>query len=259
MDDRAVTTLRAARAAGTVAETSFRTGIRAETKASETDLVTQADRDAQEQAVLTIDDRYPDEPIVGEEGDLPKEVPSEGRAWVIDPIDGTSNFVRGVRTWCSAVAAVRDGDAVAAANVFPALGDDYVLADGTVRLNDEEVTTSDVADPELGTVAPLLWWNWGHRDEFTAICEGCVERFDDLRRIGSAQAVLSMVAAGHLDAAVTNLQAYHWDAIGGVAMVRAAGGTVTDTDGERWTPDSRGLVASNGEVHDAALAAVDDV
>jgi myo-inositol-1(or 4)-monophosphatase len=63
------------------------------------------------------------------------------------------------------------------------------------------------------------------------------------------------VAAGGLDGLATNLRMNPWDAVGGVLLVRRAGGRVTGLDGEPWRPDSTGLVASNGEVHDEVLAA----
>ena len=64
-----------------------------------------------------------------------------------------------------------------------------------------------------------------------------------------------MVASGALDATLANVVAYPWDTVAGVALVRAAGGVVTDLDGDTWEPDSEGLVASNGEIHDDALDA----
>ncbi|MDZ7730119.1 MAG: inositol monophosphatase family protein [Natrialbaceae archaeon] len=76
-----------------------------------------------------------------------------------------------------------------------------------------------------------------------------VDDFGDIRRFGSAQIELATVAAGGLEAAVTDVPAYPWDTVAGVAMVRAAGGTVTDLEGEPWKPDARGMVASNGAIH----------
>jgi myo-inositol-1(or 4)-monophosphatase len=64
-----------------------------------------------------------------------------------------------------------------------------------------------------------------------------------------------MVADGALEGTITNVRCHPWDAVAGVYMVRRAGGTVTDLDGNRWRHDSIGLVASNGYVHDDALAA----
>ncbi|MCL7417980.1 MAG: inositol monophosphatase, partial [Halalkalicoccus sp.] len=117
MDDlatRAAVAERAARAGGDLALSRFRDDIAVETKDGKTDVVTQADRDAQNRAIEVIREQFPSDAIVGEEEDALKEVPAEGPAWVIDPIDGTSNFVRDVPIWASSVAATIDGEPVAA-------------------------------------------------------------------------------------------------------------------------------------------------
>jgi myo-inositol-1(or 4)-monophosphatase len=64
-----------------------------------------------------------------------------------------------------------------------------------------------------------------------------------------------MVAAGSLEATITNVDPNPWDTVAGVHLVRQAGGRVTDLAGDRWRHDSRGLVASNGRAHDEVLAA----
>jgi len=252
---RAEAALRAARAGATVAEEGFRGDLEVELKGDKTDVVTAADREAQRTVIGSIRDAYPDDAVVGEEEDALKAVPEEGPTWVVDPIDGTNNFVRGTRTWTTSVAAVRDGEPVAAANVAPALGDTYAVGGGGPTRNGEPVSVTDRADPETCTVCPTFWWAFDRRDEYAAACREAVERFGDIRRVGSAQLTLSMVAAGELDGAFTNLHTNPWDTVAGVHMVRAAGGTVTDLHGERWRHDSEGLVASNGGVHEELLAA----
>lgn len=245
---------RAAEAGAAVALQSFRDGIDVTTKDGKTDVVTQADRDAQSTVAAVIRDRYPDDTIVGEESDAPKRVPEEGPAWVIDPIDGTNNFVRGIPEWGTSVAAVIDASPVAAATVLPALGDTYVAGgDGAFR-NDEPVRVSERSDPERCAVSPTIWWGYDRREEYGTIATEIVERFADLRRVGCAQAALAMVADGSLDGVVTNVEPNPWDSIAGVHLVRRAGGTVTDVNGDVWTHDSTGLVASNGRIHDELLA-----
>ena len=70
------------------------------------------------------------------------------------------------------------------------------------------------------------------------------------------QATLAYLADGALDAVVGPMDHAPWDSVAGVYLVRSAGGTVTDIDGDFWTVDSEGLVASNGRAHDAVLDAV---
>lgn len=258
-DERAAVAERAARAGGRVAHERFRTDVEVERKSGATDVVTEADRAAQRTVIDAVHESFPADTIVGEEEDELKRVPDHGAAWVIDPIDGTNNFVRNIRVWATAVAAVVDGEPVAAANALPALGDTYTAdADGTY-LDGNPVTVSDVSDPRRATVDPTIWWDFDHRDDYARACEAIVSRFGDMRRLGAAQVVLPLVASGALEGTVTNVDANPWDTVAGVFMVRRAGGTVTDLDGNRWRHDSSGLVASNGEIHDDLLAAAQEI
>jgi myo-inositol-1(or 4)-monophosphatase len=259
IDERVRVAERAARAGGAVAAGSFRRDIAVERKAGKTDLVTRADREAQRQVVASIRDVYPEDAIVGEEEDELKEVPESGPAWVVDPIDGTNNFVRGVGLWTTSVAAVADGEAVAAANVVPPTADVYTAdADGAYR-NGERVSVSGETDPDGFAVAPTYWWDRDHRDEYATACREIVERFGDLRRYGSAQLTLSLVASGGLEGTITNLRANPWDTVAGAYMVEQAGGRVTGLGGGRWTHATDGLVASNGERHADLLEAARNI
>jgi len=131
----------------------------------------------------------------------------------------------------TAVAAVVDGEPVAAATVAPALGDVYTAdTDGAYR-NGESMCVSDVSNPRRATVDPTLWWDFDSRDEYAAACEAIVRRFSDLRRFGAAQIVLPTVAAGGLGT-ISNLRANPWDSVAGVFMVRQAG----ESDGYRGEP-----------------------
>jgi myo-inositol-1(or 4)-monophosphatase len=254
-NERADLAERAARAGGAVAEGFFRRNVAVETKGGKTDVVTRADHDAQRQVVAAIRTEYPEDAVVGEEADELKRVPDAGPAWIIDPIDGTNNFVRDVPLWATSVAAVEDGEAVAAANVLPVLGDTYTADADGAYLDGDRISVSDETDPDAMAVCPTIWWPADRREEYAAACREAVKRFGDLRRHGSAQAVLSMVAAGQLDGAFTNVDANPWDTVAGALLVERAGGTVTDIDGQPWRHDARGLVASNGEAHEELLAA----
>ena len=252
---RAGTAEAAARAGGAVALELFRSELDVERKSGKTDVVTRADREAEQAVLDAIRAEFPDDPVVAEESNGDAAVPENGPAWVVDPIDGTNNFVRDVPLWATSVAAVEDGEPVAAANALPVLGDTYTADADGAYLDGEPISVSGETDPEAMAVCPTIWWPVDRREEYAAACREAVERFGDLRRHGSAQAVLSMVAAGQLDGAFTNVEANPWDTVAGVLLVERAGGTVTDIHGEPWRHDSRGLVASNGEAHGELLAA----
>ena len=255
LESRAEIAAASARAGAEVAVGSFRTELEIEHKSGKTDVVTRADRRAQEAVVDRIRSSDTDATVVGEENDTAQAVPGSGTVWVVDPIDGTNNFVRGDRYWATSVACLVDGDPVAAANVLPALGDSYVGTPEGVTLNGDPVSVSDRSDPDRFAVVPTIWWGFDRREEYAAVLEAIVGRFGDLRRVGSAQASLSLLAGGTYEGVFTTVDAPAWDTVAGAALVRWAGGTVTDLDGGAWHHDTPGIVASNGQAHDELLAA----
>lgn len=243
----------AASAGGERALADFRGDLTVETKAGPTDFVTDADRAAQRRVVEVIRASFPDEPIVGEEDETPSAVPDSGPAWVVDPIDGTANYVRGMHTWTTVVAAVEDGEPVAAVVEAPALGDVYAAGTDDATRNGEPISVSTTDDPDAAAVCPTLWWDRERREEYAAVAGAAVRTFADIRRIGSTQYELALVADGALDATLSNVRAAPWDTVAGSHLVRQAGGRVTDVRGDRWRHDATGIVASSGHVHEAAL------
>ncbi|ERH03869.1 MAG: archaeal fructose-1,6-bisphosphatase related enzymes of inositol monophosphatase family [Halorubrum sp. J07HR59] len=256
---RAAVTHRSTQVGAETAIDAYRTGIEVEQKTGKTDVVTAADRRAQRRVIDVIQESFPDETIVGEEEDAHKAVPAEGPAWVIDPIDGTNNYVREIDHWATAVAAVVDGEPVAAAIHAPALADTYGSGPEPPTRNGDQIRVNTVSDPGRATVVPTVWWGQDRRTEYARACEGVVTRFGDLRRFGSAQLALALVASGSIEAAITNVETNPWDTVAGVHLIRQAGGRVTDLDGARWQHDSRGIVASNGELHDQVLTAATEI
>ncbi|RLM33882.1 inositol monophosphatase [Haloarcula sp. Atlit-120R] len=265
---RAAVAERAARSGGVVAREQFRGDLNVESKANKNDLVTETDRDAQRQVVATVLEAFPGDrflceealsPRAGPEADYEPEavdnIPRNGSVWVIDPIDGTANYVRGMRLWGTAVSAVVDGDPVASVIYLPSYGDLYAAGPENVTRDGTELSVSGRTDPETFAVAPVGWWDRDDRDEFGRLCSAVGDRFGDIRRLGSFQATLAHVADGALEGLVCTRPMAPWDTLAGVHMVRQAGGTVTDLDGEPWTHDSDSVVASNGEAHEAFVAA----
>jgi myo-inositol-1(or 4)-monophosphatase len=264
---RAVMAERAARAGGAVARQSFRGALRVETKADKNDPVTEADRDAQRQVVATIQGEFPADPILAEEDALPlgvddsgetlvDELPENGDAWVVDPIDGTANFARGVGLWATSVAAVVDREPVASATYVPTAGDVYTAGPDSASRDGTPLATSETDDPETFLVGLVGRWYPAEASEFGGLCETLTGRVGDTRRIGSMQTTLAYLADGGLDAVVGSMTHAPWDSLAGAHLVREAGGTVTEIDGDPWTVDSVGFVASNGRSHDAVVDAV---
>lgn len=261
---------RAVRAGGVVARERFRSDIQIETKSDKTDLVTAADRDAQQQVLATIRAEFPTDQFVCEEEEsrlagpesddegptLVESVPTAGPAWIVDPIDGTTNYVRGSRTWATSVAALVDGEPVGSATYLPAMGDLYAAGPDSVTRDGDRMRVSDTDDPETFLVAVVN--RWTSPSDFGAVCKAADAKLGDVRRLGSFQATLAMLADGGFDAAVCTQSAEPWDTVAGVHMIRQAGGTVTDLAGERWDPESEGMIATNGRAHDDVVAAIRD-
>jgi len=250
---------RVARAGGEVAASYFRTDMEVREKDGAMDPVTVADTDTQERIVADLREAGATAPIVGEEADARETLPESGRAWVIDPIDGTTNFARGARTWGVCVAVVDDGEPVGGVTHLPALGDTYVAGPTGTTRNGEPVATSEGSDPEGLVVAPLFHLNARDRPQYRATTAAILEVFGDVRAIGSAQTTLAALAAGGIDAVASTTPIEPWDSLVGVALVRGAGGRVTDLVGERWSPGAGSLVATNGACHDAVTELVRDV
>jgi myo-inositol-1(or 4)-monophosphatase len=251
---------RVARAGGEVALSGFRTDFEVETKTDADhvvnpgDAVTDVDRATQRRVVERIRERFPDDAVVGEEEEELKEVPEEGFAWVIDPIDGTYNFVRGMAQWATAVALVDGPETLAATTVVPALDDVYVGNATGVTANGAGISVSDRTDPHTFAVTYTIVPKLGEREAYGEGVAEMLSRFGEVRRVGSAHVVLALIAGGALEGTVTTAVANSWDSIGGVYLVRQAGGTVTDIHGDPWEPGCRGLVASNGNAHGELVA-----
>lgn len=221
------------------------------------DVVTETDRATQKRVVEVLSERDPTATIVGEENDAAKTVPETGRAWVIDPIDGTFNFVRGLHYWTTSVAATVDGTPVAACSVLPAISRTYAADDTDAFLDGELISVSERTGGQSTTVAPIIPPSHGERSVYCNGVGELFERFGTIVRYCSAQATFALLARGAIDGVVTPQRPNPWDSIAGVQLVRNAGGIVTDIDGERWTTKSDSLVASNGRIHDELLDAAE--
>lgn len=251
--------VRAGQRGGQEAISLFQTDLTVESKADDKEVtepseaVTKADRAAQDEVVEEIERSFPEDTIIGEESETKQKVPEEGVGWLIDPIDGTYNYVRGLSHWATSIAVVEDEDPVVAVNELPVLGDTYVAGPDGVERNGEQITVSDRTLPEAATVAPVVIPPLGERGSYATGVARIVEEFGNIRRYGSAQVTLSLVAAGEIEGMIGTINPHPWDTVAGAFLVEQAGGTVTDIHGEPWSHDSPGIIASNGHIHDELI------
>ena len=199
-------------------------------KSSRTDLVSDADRDAERVITDLIRGERPEDGLMGEEGTGVEG--RSGRRWVIDPLDGTTNFLYGFPAWSVSIA-LRDESGTAVGVVHdPGRGETFSAARGEgARLNGEAIEVSACDQLELSLVATGFSYGAEARAAQAETLSRVLPRVRDIRRPGSAALDLSYLACGRVDAYYErDLKPWDWDA--GRLIVAEAGGAVRDLDGE---------------------------
>lgn len=228
--------LAAARAAGELVVTAHaRPGsLTAEVK-SPGDYVTEVDRSAEQAAIRVLRAGAPDIAILAEESGGVRN----DRMWVIDPVDGTTNFVRGFPVVGVSVALVEEGRPVVGAVIAPLLGEAWSAAEGQGAFDREGNRLAVSRHPGAGVVA--TGFPFRHKDRlpsYLPVMTAALQRFEDLRRAGAASLDLAYVGAGAFDG-YFELGLGLWDIAAGALLVREAGGVVTD-----WSGDSEAVFVS---------------
>jgi histidinol-phosphatase len=221
--------------------------------------VSDADR-AVEVAIRTmLAHARPRDAIVGEElgPTSPSDPRSTGRRWVVDPIDGTKNFVRGVPVWATLIALMEGADVVVGVVSAPALGQRWWAARGhgswTSRpgVHSRRNQVSAVAALDDASLSYSDLGDWGGRSAGFHTLSGSVWR---TRAYGDFWSHM-LVAEGAVDISAEP-EVSIWDVAALVVIVEEAGGRVTGIDGTP-SPDAPSIVCSNGLLHEAALATLD--
>jgi myo-inositol-1(or 4)-monophosphatase len=256
------TAIEAALAAGRTARRHFRSlsGI---SKKGPIDLVTAADLEVEREFRALIQSRFPRHEVLGEEGGAvpapaPAPAPStQHRApstfrWIIDPIDGTTNFAHGLALFCVSIALEIDGR-VEIGVVYEPIGEELFVAERGqgATLNGAPMRVS----PQAALLDSLLVTGFPYtvrerRKRQVQVFEAFLGTARAVRRLGSAALDLSYVAAGRFDG-FWEEQLHAWDIAAGVLLVEEAGGRVTRYDGSGLDLFGGQIVASNGHVHDA--------
>ena len=222
---------RAARAAGEVLMTYFgRTPEGLGSKTSATDPVSDADREAERVIRELLEAERPEDALVGEEGS--ENSGDSGRRWIVDPLDGTVNFLYGLRTWAVSIA-LEDQDGLAVGVVFdPVDGECFSAQRGAgATLNERPIRVNGCRTLERAMVATGFSYEAERRAEQASLLVELLPRIRDVRRAGAAALDLAYVAAGRVDAYYERgLQL--WDEAAGRLLVTEAGGALADLDGE---------------------------
>ncbi len=216
------------------------------------DLVTAADRAVERLITERIRSRFPDDRIVAEES-AGSDDGVAGRCWIVDPIDGTTNFVHGHPYVCVSIA-FADLDGLAAAVIrAPFLSEEFhALRGHGAYLNGVPLRISEVDDPSGALFATGFPFKGGKGDPtaYFGLVADVLRGCHGVRRAGSAALDLAYVAAGRVDG-FFEIGLQPWDTAAGLLLVTEAGGQVSGWPGDTADPLCSGRVlASNGAVHE---------
>jgi myo-inositol-1(or 4)-monophosphatase len=228
-------------------------GTELDTREKETrgDLVTAADRASEKAIVTRLLREFPSSSILAEEGT--NVAGTSGERWILDPLDGTTNFAHGYPLFCVSIGFERVGEMLCGVIYAPALGELYVAERGAgARCNDRPLHvshTARVADALVCTgFKPSRYErNGANFAKLSGLAQG-------VRRDGSAALDLAFVAAGRFDA-FWELDLHPWDVAAGALLVREAGGEVTSLDGSPFDLERGSTLASNARVHAERVSA----
>jgi len=218
------------------------------------DLVTEIDHQAQELIANTLREAFPAYGVLGEEGGQPHG--PDGPRWIVDPLDGTINYIRGYPFYAVSIGLERDGDLAAGVVYNPVLDELFAAEKGKgATLNGSPIhvsTTSRLEESMLASGFPYdVWVN--DQDDNSRQWRRMLKRALSMRCDASAAIDLCHVAMGRLDGH-WEFELGPWDMAAGALIVREAGGQVTQVTGEPFTPYGRGILASNGHLHGEILA-----
>lgn len=211
--------------------------------------VTAADKKAEKVLFEELSKGRPGYGFLMEEGGT-IEGADKSHRWIIDPLDGTTNFLHGIPMFSISIALEREGQIVAGLVYNPISDEMFIAEKGQgAFLNDRRIRVAvrrELAQAVVGTGIPHIG-RPGHQ-RFTAELGVVMNEVAGVRRMGSAALDLAWVAAGRLDAYwEANLAA--WDVAAGIILVREAGGFVTDLNGRDTMLDTGGIVAGNETLH----------
>ena len=243
--------MEAAKAGGNVLMSYFRQGVSIRCKGGESaDLVSEADVNAEQAVIGVIHATFPEHAILGEESATDTD-PNSPALWVIDPLDGTTNFLHDVPHFAVSIGYFEYGQPVCGVIWNPAREDMYSALKGhgaTHNGRPIRVSSTDRLDESLvGTGFPVkrdakVKATFGAIDELFGLNIHCIRRF------GSAALDLCHVASG-LYGAFFEYQLSAWDFAAGMVIVQEAGGQVTNGRGEPLTLKRSSILASNGKLH----------
>jgi myo-inositol-1(or 4)-monophosphatase len=219
------------------------------------DFVTEVDRAAERDIIYQLQKAYPDHAFLGEESGLSGNEESEYR-WIIDPLDGTTNFIRGIPHYAVSIACEYRGKLEHAVVLDPVRREEFTASRGRgAQLNGRRIRVSKLDSLEGALLGTGIPFKDRHEDKLPAHCKSIeilAARCAGIRRAGAASLDLAYVAAGRLDA-FWEIGLAPWDIAAGALLIREAGGLVSDIDASDKYMTSGNIVCGNPKCFKAVL------
>lgn len=238
------TAAEAARAGGEILLANWRNLPRGSVEEkTKNDFVTHADRESEERIIAAIRRRFPKDAFLAEESGS-REGRDGDRVWIIDPLDGTSNFVSGFPFWCVSIAAREEGRLAAAVVWDPLRGELYAAERGAgAWRNDTRLSVTSRPSLEGAFVATgFPFRNRQKIDVYLTLFKAVFLHARAIRRAGSAALDLAYVASGVFDG-FFEFRLAPWDVAAGALLIEEAGGRITDFDGAAGYLESGNVIA----------------
>jgi myo-inositol-1(or 4)-monophosphatase len=242
-----------ARAAGAIQRARYETTIEIGTKSAPVDLVTEVDKACEALIVARLAEERPGDAVLAEEGGG-QDAESAAWRWIIDPLDGTTNYAHGYPRFCVSIGVERDGVRAAGVVYDPLMEELYTAtAGGGAFRNGQRIAVSEETRLDRSLLATGFAYDRresevDNLDHFGAF----LKRARALRRDGSAALDLCYVASGRLDG-YWELKLQPWDVAAGALILEEAGGRFSDFTGSGSARDGREVLASNGGIHGQML------
>ena len=217
------------------------------------DLVTDADLASEKEIIAVIKDAFPNDEFLAEESNSKTELPN-GRVWIIDPIDGTTNFAHGFPIYCISIALWIDGIPKVGLVKEVAKGELFYATEGSgAYLDEERISISNVNEPSkslIGTGFPYTAFE--HVDKYLALLKSLMQNTHGLRRPGAASYDLCCTACGRFDG-FFEYGLSPWDVAAGALIIKEAGGIVTDWDNKENWLFGKSIIAGNTSIQQFLL------
>ena len=242
--------VKAARRAGTVINRAARDlDLLTVTSKGPKDFVSEVDREAERQVVETLLAAYPDHAILAEEGTAKGANVDAENVWIIDPLDGTTNFLHGFPQYCVSIALAQRGQVTQAVIYDPCRNDLFTATRGRgAFLNDRRIRVSrrtHLRDCLVGTGFPFR--DGSYLDTYLQMMKTMIESTAGLRRPGAAALDLAYVAAGFYDG-FWEIGLNPWDVAAGSLLVQESGGLIGDLSGEGDFLHGGQVIAANPKI-----------